>query len=56
MLALPVNIGLSILLAEQLGAPGPLFATAITGFVVLVAPALVYIQRRGDVVKTGEPL
>ena len=46
VLALPVNIGLTIIFAQQLGAPGPLFATAVSGLVMLIIPALIYIRRR----------
>jgi O-antigen/teichoic acid export membrane protein len=46
VVALPVNIGLSILFATHLGAAGPLFATALTGFIVLLIPAWIYIERR----------
>ena len=46
VLALPVNIGLSILFAQRLGASGPLFATAVASLVMLIIPALVYIRRR----------
>ena len=46
VLALPVNVGLSILLAQRLGASGPLFATVVAGLVMLIIPALIYIRRR----------
>lgn len=44
--ALPVNIALSIVLAERLGAPGPLVATIAVGILVQTVPALVYAARR----------
>jgi O-antigen/teichoic acid export membrane protein len=44
--ALPLNIGLSIVLARHLGAPGPLFATAAVGLVVQVVPALLFSTDR----------
>lgn len=51
LLALPLNIGLSIVLGHHLGAPGPLFASCIAGVLVQALPGLVVSmrrQRRGD--------
>ncbi len=42
VISLPVNVVLSIFLAEQMGAAGPLYATAATGFLIGTVPAIVY--------------
>lgn len=44
--ALPINIALSVLLAERWGAPGPLLATIAVGILVQTVPALFYAARR----------
>ncbi len=46
LIALPLNILLSIFLADKMGASGPLFATAAVGFVVQVIPPLIYSNDR----------
>jgi O-antigen/teichoic acid export membrane protein len=46
VLALPVNIGLSIVFAQRWGAPGPLLATAVTGVLIQTLPGLYYAYRR----------
>lgn len=49
VLALPLNIGLSIVLAREYGAAGPLLATVVVGIAVQVLPGLfysVYRQRK----------
>lgn len=45
VISLPVNVVLSIFLAEQMGAAGPLYATAATGFFIGTVPAIVYDRR-----------
>ncbi|PZS29887.1 MAG: hypothetical protein DLM58_14680 [Pseudonocardiales bacterium] len=47
VLALPINVGLSIALGKQMGAPGPLLATFIVGLLVQTIPAVIYANRRG---------
>ncbi|PZS20042.1 MAG: hypothetical protein DLM57_02700 [Pseudonocardiales bacterium] len=47
VLALPINVGLSIILGKQMGAPGPLLATFIVGALVQTVPAIIYANRRG---------
>lgn len=48
LLALPLNIGLSVVLAQHLGAPGPLLASCIVGLLVQALPGLLYaIDRQG---------
>lgn len=55
LLALPLNLGLSILLGHHLGAPGPLLATiAVTGVVQLV-PCLLFAYRREARLRDGLP-
>jgi O-antigen/teichoic acid export membrane protein len=46
VLAIPVNLTLSILLAKSLGAPGPLVGTAITMLAVQGLPVSLYARRR----------
>lgn len=47
VIALPVNIGLSILLGNLLDAPGPLLATALVAFPIQVVPGYLFsINRR----------
>lgn len=43
--ALPINIGLSILLAQRYGAPGPLLATFVVGLLVQTLPGVLYLRR-----------
>lgn len=44
---LPLNLGLSILVAPHLGAPGPLYVGIGVGFFLQTVPALVYLRRHG---------
>jgi O-antigen/teichoic acid export membrane protein len=46
VLALPINLGLSIVFARWWGAPGPLIATFIVGLLVQTVPGLLYAQSR----------
>lgn len=46
VIAIPVNLSFSILLAKHLGAPGPLLATAGTMLVVQTLPVSLYARRR----------
>jgi O-antigen/teichoic acid export membrane protein len=46
VLALPINVGLSIVLGKHLGAPGPLLATFIVSLLVQTIPTVVYANRR----------
>ncbi len=46
VLALPINLGLSIVFARWWGAPGPLVATFLTGLFVLTLPGMLYAQAR----------
>jgi O-antigen/teichoic acid export membrane protein len=46
LVALPLNIVLSIALARSLGAPGPLLASCVVGLVVQVIPGALYLRRR----------
>jgi O-antigen/teichoic acid export membrane protein len=50
MIALPLNVGLSIVLAGKpaIGASGPLLATFAVGILVQTLPALYYGKRRAD--------
>jgi hypothetical protein len=45
-IALPLNIGLSIVLGRHLGAPGPLLASCIVGIFVQALPGLYYSRDR----------
>ena len=45
-IALPLNIGLSIIMGKQLGAPGPLLASCIVGILVQAVPGLIYSRDR----------
>jgi hypothetical protein len=45
-IALPLNIGLSVVLGKHLGAPGPLLASCIVGILVQALPGLVYSRDR----------
>lgn len=45
-LALPLNIGISIVLAQHLGASGPLLASCIVGILVQALPGLIYSRDR----------
>jgi O-antigen/teichoic acid export membrane protein len=45
-IALPLNIGLSILLAHELGAAGPLLGSCIIGILVQAVPAFIYSRDR----------
>lgn len=46
VIALPLNVGLSIVLGQHLGAPGPLFASCIVGLLVQALPGLVVSRNR----------
>ena len=46
VLAVPLNIGLSIVLARHLGAPGPLLASCVVGIAVQALPGLAYSRDR----------
>jgi O-antigen/teichoic acid export membrane protein len=46
LLALPANIGLSVVLGQHFGAPGPLLASCIVGLCVQALPGLVYSRDR----------
>lgn len=45
VVALPVNLGTSAVLASHIGAPGPLLATAGVGLFVQALPAALYLRR-----------
>jgi O-antigen/teichoic acid export membrane protein len=45
-IALPLNIGLSVVLGKSLGAPGPLLASCIVGILVQAVPGLIYSRDR----------
>jgi O-antigen/teichoic acid export membrane protein len=45
VLALPYNVGLSIVLANAIGAPGPLLASVAVGLFVQTIPGALYIRR-----------
>jgi O-antigen/teichoic acid export membrane protein len=55
LVALPLNIGLSVVLGHHLGAPGPLFASALVGVVVQVLPAVVYSRSRQSIGRHRAP-
>jgi O-antigen/teichoic acid export membrane protein len=44
-LALPVNLALSIFLADALGAPGPLLGSVVSATLVQLVPGLLYFRR-----------
>lgn len=46
VLALPVNIGLSVVLGARYGAPGPLLASVLAGIFVQALPGLIYSRDR----------
>lgn len=46
-IALPANIGLSVLLGRLLDAPGPLLATVLVAFPIQVLPGYLYSINRG---------
>ncbi len=46
ILAVPANIGTSIWLSRELGAPGPLVSLLVVSTVVQVIPTLIYSRRR----------
>jgi O-antigen/teichoic acid export membrane protein len=46
VLALPLNLALSVVLAQHIGAPGPLLATFAVTLLVQTIPALIYSRRR----------
>lgn len=46
LLALPVNIGLSVVLGSRYGAPGPLLASVIAGIFVQALPGLIFSRDR----------
>jgi O-antigen/teichoic acid export membrane protein len=47
LIALPLNIGLSVVFGAAWGAPGPLFASILVGIFVQTLPALLYNPHRG---------
>ncbi|GAB2479044.1 lipopolysaccharide biosynthesis protein [Jatrophihabitans fulvus] len=55
LLALPLNVGLSIWFAKAYGAPGPLLATFLVGLFVQTLPALLFDRRR-TVARADAPL
>lgn len=46
VLTVPANIGMSIWLAGEYGAPGPLISLVVVSLVVQVIPALIFVRRR----------
>jgi O-antigen/teichoic acid export membrane protein len=52
--ALPVNIGLAVGLAEVWGGPGPLVATFLVTLFVQTLPAAAYLRRRHRATSAGE--
>jgi len=46
VVALPLNVGLSIVLGRHYGAPGPLMASILVGLFVQAFPGLIYSSRR----------
>ncbi|MGO4256097.1 lipopolysaccharide biosynthesis protein [Marmoricola sp. RAF53] len=52
LISAPLNVVVSIFLAEKMGASGPLFATAAVGFLVGTLPAIVFDRLH---VRTDEP-
>ncbi|HJR26897.1 MAG TPA: hypothetical protein VJ804_15570 [Acidimicrobiales bacterium] len=55
LIALPVNLALSMLLTGPLGAPGPLLASILVAVFVQGIPALVHLRRRGHLAPTTVP-
>ena len=53
-IGMPLNLGLSIVAAGPLGAPGPLVVSASVMFVVQVVPSALYL-RRHPIVAPAEP-
>lgn len=53
VLTVPTNLGLSIWLARDLGAPGPLISLLIVSTVVQIVPISIYARRR---VRSGKPI
>jgi hypothetical protein len=54
-IALPINIGLAVGLAELWGGPGPLVATFLVSLFVQTLPASWYLRRRNRAASAGEP-
>ncbi|HLY34124.1 MAG TPA: oligosaccharide flippase family protein [Jatrophihabitantaceae bacterium] len=48
LIAVPLNVGLSVVLAEHIGAPGPLLATFIVGVLVQTLPGVIYANGRSS--------
>jgi hypothetical protein len=46
VLALPLNIALSIVLGKHLGAAGPLLGSCVVGILVQAVPGLIYSRDR----------
>jgi O-antigen/teichoic acid export membrane protein len=53
VIAIPVNLGISIVLAKHIGAPGPLLATAGTILIVQGIPTSLYARRRNARLRAG---
>lgn len=53
LVAVPLNIGLSVALARSIGAPGPLLASCIVGLAVQVLPGALYLRRRNEAAEQG---
>jgi O-antigen/teichoic acid export membrane protein len=51
IIAVPLNVGLSVVLAQHLGAPGPLLATFIVGVIVQTVPGVIYANNRSSAPK-----
>jgi O-antigen/teichoic acid export membrane protein len=51
VIALPVNIGLSIVLGMHLGAPGPLLGSVIVGLFIQTFPGMLYARNRRHIGK-----
>jgi O-antigen/teichoic acid export membrane protein len=49
VLSMPINLGLSIVLARHYGAAGPLLATFAAGLLIQTLPGLVYARNRESV-------
>ena len=54
-IALPINIGLAVGLAELWGGPGPLVATFLVTLFVQTLPAAWFLRRRNQAASAGEP-
>jgi O-antigen/teichoic acid export membrane protein len=47
LIATPLNLGASILVAPSLGAPGPLYVSIVVALLLQTIPAMVYLRRHG---------